>query len=171
MRDAMLTMTDPVFTVRPARLADVPALHVLINQWAGKRYMLARSQGELYETIRDFLIAEAEPGGLVGCCALHIDTATIGEVKSLAVAEGVQGKGIGAKLMEACLGEAARLGIERVFCLTYQVEFFTRIGFVKVDRSRLPEKVWGECVRCHKFLDCDETAMWIKVPQLALNQG
>lgn len=156
-------MSDLAITVRPARLADVPALHVLINQWAGKRVMLARSQSELFETIRDFQVAEADVGGLVGCCALHIDTATIGEIKSLAVAEAVQGRGVGGSLVRTCMAEAATIGLERVFCLTYQVEFFAHLGFVKVDRSRLPEKVWGECIRCHKFLDCDETAMWIAV--------
>lgn len=151
-------------TLRPARLGDVPA-HTLINAWrAGKRVMLARSQSELFETIRDFQVAEAEVGGVVGCTALHIDTATFGEIKSLAIAEAVQGRGIGGKLVRACIDEAARIGLERVFCLTYQVDFFAHLGFVKVDRSRLPEKVWGECIRCHRFLDCDETAMWIKVP-------
>ncbi len=152
-----------VVHVRPARLSDVPGLHALINQWAGQRVMLARSQSELYETIRDFQVAEAEVGGLVGCCALHIDTATIGEIKSLAVATAVQGRGVGGRLVRACIAEADRIGLERVFCLTYQVDFFAHIGFVKVDRSRLPEKVWGECIRCHKFLDCDETALWTAV--------
>ncbi len=159
-------MNELAITLRPARLGDVPALHTLINVWAGKRVMLARSQSELFETIRDFQVAEAEVGGVVGCTALHIDTATFGEIKSLAIAEAVQGRGIGGKLVRACIDEAARIGLERVFCLTYQVDFFAHLGFVKVDRSRLPEKVWGECIRCHRFLDCDETAMWIKVTPL-----
>jgi amino-acid N-acetyltransferase len=66
--------------------------------------------------------------------------------------------------VERCCEEARGLGIERVFCLTYQIDFFAKLGFVKVDRSRLPEKVWGECVRCHRFLDCDEVAMWKVIP-------
>lgn len=159
----MAGTTRLTFAIRQARIADVGPLHQLVGQWAAKRLMLPRSQGELYETIRDFLIAEAEPGGLVGCCALHIDTATVAEIKSLAVAEAAQGQGVGAALVRACLAEARRLGLERVFCLTYQVDFFSKLGFVRVDRSRLPQKVWGECVRCHRFLDCDETAMWTAV--------
>lgn len=154
-----MSATLPV-TVRPARLADVPAIHALIATFAERKQMLPRPVSELYETVRDFLVAEAEPGGLVGCAALHIDTDKIAEVKSLAVAEAAHGRGVGRALVERACAEAATLGIERVFCLTYQVDFFTRLGFTRVDRSRLPEKVWGECIRCHRFLDCDEVAMW-----------
>ncbi len=146
--------------VRPARLADVPAMHALINQFAAEKLMLSRPLGELYENVRDFLIAEAEVGGLVGCAAVHIDTDSIGELKALAVAKSAHGQGVGKALVAGCLDAAAALGLERLFCLTYQAEFFAKLGFVRVDRSRLPTKVWSECVRCHRFLDCDEVAMW-----------
>jgi amino-acid N-acetyltransferase len=148
---------------RTARLGDVPALHALIGHWAEQKLMLPRPMSELYETVRDFFIAEAEVGGLIGCAALHIDTAQIAELKSLAVADAARGRGVGKGLVECCLKEAKAIGLEKVFCLTYQIDFFSKLGFVKVDRSRLPEKVWGECVRCHRFLDCDEIAMWREV--------
>ena len=147
-------------TTRAARLGDVPALHALINTFAEQKLMLHRPMAELYETARDFLVAEAEVGGLVGCAAVHIDTDTIGELKSLAVAPAAHGRGVGRALVNACEAEAKRLGLTRLFCLTYQVDFFTRLGYTRVDRSRLPDKVWTECVRCHRFLDCDEVAMW-----------
>lgn len=147
-------------TVRPARIGDVPAMHALINQFAEEKLMLSRPLGELYENVRDFLIAEAEVGGLVGCAAVHIDTATIGELKALAVAKAAHGHGVGRMLVEGCCAAARDLGMERLFCLTYQSVFFAKLGFTKVDRSRLPTKVWSECVRCHRFLDCDEVAMW-----------
>ncbi len=150
----------PEITYRAARIGDVPAMHGLINHFAERKLMLSRPLGELYENVRDFLVAEAEPGGLVGCAAVHIDTATIGELKALAVAEAIHGRGVGRGLVAACFAAAHDLGMERLFCLTYQVEFFSRLGFTKVDRSRLPTKVWSECVRCHRFLDCDEVAMW-----------
>ena len=145
---------------RPARPSDVPPLHALIGAWAEQKLLLSRSLSELYETCRDFLVAEAEIGGLVGCAALHIDTDKIAELKALAVAEAAHGRGVGRGLVDHCCAEAVRLGLEKVFCLTYQVDFFAKLGFTKVDRSRLPEKVWGECIRCHRFLDCDEVAMW-----------
>lgn len=156
--------TQLVIAYRPARLGDVPALAGLIGHFAERKLMLPRSHAELYESIRDFIVAEAEIGGLVGCVALHIDTATIGELKSLAVAESMHGRGVGRELVRRGMHEAARIGLERVFCLTYQIDFFAKLGFVRVDRSRLPEKVWTECVRCHRFLDCDEVAMWAPTP-------
>lgn len=158
-----MSLIPMTVTVRPARLGDVPAMHALINQFAADKLMLSRPMGELYENVRDFLIAEAEVGGLVGCAAVHIDTDTIGELKALAVAKAAHGQGVGRALVDACFVAANDLGLERLFCLTYQAEFFTKLGFVRVDRARLPTKVWSECVRCHRFLDCDEVAMWRSV--------
>ncbi len=147
-------------TYRPARPADAVAVSQLIAGFAESRLMLPRPVSEVYDMVRDLILAEADVGGLVGCVALHIETDRIAEVKALAVAPAAQGKGVGRALVEAAMVEGRRLGLERVFCLTYQEAFFTKLGFVKVDRARLPEKVWGECVRCHRFLDCDEVAMW-----------
>lgn len=146
--------------IRPARLGDVPAVAAVIASFAEQRLMLPRPTSELYENVRDFLVAESEPGGVCGCVALHIDTERIAEVKALAVAAATQGQGLGRALVEAAIDAARTMGLERVFCLTYQVGFFAKLGFVRVDRARLPDKVWGECVRCHRFLDCDEVAMW-----------
>lgn len=145
---------------RRARLDDVPALCTLINGFAQRNFMLSRTAGELYETIRDFVVIDGDAGELHGCASLHVVSGSIAELKSLAVADAAQGRGYGRILVEACVREAQSLGLQRVFCLTYQRPFFERLGFVLVDRSRLPEKVWGECVRCNKFLDCDEIAMW-----------
>ncbi len=158
-------MSTPItsVSVRPARLKDVPGVHTLLAHWAERKLLLPRPLSELYENVRDFIVAEAEVGGLVGCAALHIDTDKIAELKALAVAAAAHGQGVGRKLVEACCEEAARIGLEKVFCLTYQVDFFTKLGFTKVDRSRLPDKVWSECIRCHRFLDCDEVAMWRSV--------
>lgn len=152
---------------RPARLGDIPAMATVIAGFAERKLMLPRPHSELYENVRDFIVAEAEPGGICGCTALHIDTDRIAEIKALAVAESVQGRGVGRGLVEAAIGAARELGLERVFCLTYQVDFFAKLGFTKVDRARLPDKVWGECIRCHRFLDCDEVAMWrgVVVPE------
>jgi amino-acid N-acetyltransferase len=158
-----MTIPELTTTIRPARLQDVPQIHALLMHWADKKLLLPRPLSELYENVRDFIVCEADMGGLVGCAALHIDTDKIAELKALAVAGAMHGKGVGRRLVEACCDEAVKIGLERVFCLTYQVDFFTKLGFSKVDRSRLPDKVWSECIRCHRFLDCDEIAMWRKV--------
>lgn len=144
--------------IRKAVAGDVPAIQALVNGFADKDRMLHRSLSELYENIRDFLVAD-EGGEVAGCCALHIVWGDLAEVKSLAVASDYQGKGLGHRLVDACAAEAERLGIPRVFCLTYEVEFFRRCGFHVVDRSEFPRKVWSECIRCPKFFNCTEVAM------------
>jgi amino-acid N-acetyltransferase len=90
---------------------------------------------------------------------LHISWDDLAEVKSLAVTEEHQKQGVGEKLVEACLNEATELGIPTVFCLTYVPDFFVKCGFEMVDKRELPHKIWGECYRCPKFPDCDESAL------------
>ncbi|GAH92768.1 unnamed protein product, partial [marine sediment metagenome] len=113
---------------------------------------------EIYENIRDyFVVRQGEQ--IIACAALHVMWSDLAEIKSVAVAEGSQGRGIGDQLVEACLKEAKELGMPTVFCLTYKPAFFERLGFSQLDKMELPRKVWGECYRCPKFPDCDEVAL------------
>ena len=141
-----------------ARVSDVPQMHKLINYFADKGEMLARSLSEIYENIRDYFVVR-QGERVIACVALHISWSDLAEIKSLVVAEDSQRKGIGDQLIEACLREAKELGISTVFCLTYEVAFFEKFGFSQVDKAELPHKVWGECYRCPKFPDCDEVAL------------
>ena len=120
--------------------------------------MLFRSHAELYERVRDFFVAE-DSGSLVGICALEIVWGDLAEVRSLAVAAGQQGRGIGRALVEAVVEEARRLEIQRVFALTYEQIFFEKLGFHLVEKAALPTKVWSTCVKCPKRDGCDEIAM------------
>ncbi len=140
-----------------ARIQDVPQIHQLVNLFADRGEMLGRPISELYERLRDFLVAR-EGDRVVACGALHVMWSDLAEIRSVAVTEDYQGKGIGARLVRACLKEAKKLGIPTVFCLTYQPEFFEEQGFTRVDKAELPRKVWTECYRCPKFPDCDEVA-------------
>lgn len=145
-----------------AQLGDVKDLHRLVNSFADRGRMLALSLSELYDGIRDFAVAcdEAGPGReLVGCCALRVVWENLAEVRSLAVTEKAQGRGIGRALVERCLDEARSLGVARVFALTYIPEFFAKFGFALVDKADLPHKVWADCVKCPKFPNCDEVAV------------
>lgn len=144
--------------VRKAKVGDVRRIKELIDCWAGKGLVIARSMNELYENIRDFWVCE-EKGKIIGCAALHIDWDDLGEVKSVAVDEREQGKGVGRKLLEKCLSEAEEIGLRKVFALTYRQGFFEKNGFRMIDKSLLPHKIWSECVRCPKFPDCDEVAL------------
>jgi len=141
-----------------ARISDVPQMHKLINSFADKGEMLARSLSEIYENIRDYFVVR-QGERVIACVALHVSWSDLAEIKSLAVAEDCQQQGIGDQLIAACLGEAKELGIPTIFCLTYKPAFFERCGFSQVDKAELPHKVWGECYRCPKFPDCDEVAL------------
>jgi len=130
----------------------------LINYFADRGEMLARSLSEIYENIRDyFVIRQGER--VLACAALHVMWSDLAEVKSLAVAEDKQKQGFGDQLVTVCLNEAKELGIPTVFCLTYKPVFFERVGFTQVDKMELPQKVWTECYRCPKFPNCDEVAL------------
>ncbi len=144
--------------IRRARVADVVPLQRLINRFAERGEMLSRALHELYEDLRDFFVIE-EDGEIIACAALHINWANLAEVKSLAVAEHCQRRGLGRQLVDACIDDARDLGVATLFCLTYRPEFFHSVGFNEVERSTLPRKVWGECVRCPKFTHCTEIAM------------
>ena len=141
-----------------AGISDATEMHKLVNYFADKGEMLARSLSEIYENIRDYYVVR-EGERLIGCAALHVSWSDLAEIKSVAVVEGSQQQGIGAQLVEACLKEAEELGIPTVFCLTYHPAFFERLNFTQVDRMTLPRKVWTECYRCPKFPDCDEVAL------------
>ena len=145
-------------TIRKATIADIKACQTLVNSFARSELMLARSLSELYENVRDFFVCE-DAGAIVGCAALHVMWEDLAEVKSVAVAADKQRRGLGARLVGACLDEARQIGIARVFVLTYQREFFARQGFKEVSKDTLNHKVWAECVRCPHFPDCDEIAM------------
>jgi amino-acid N-acetyltransferase len=144
--------------LRKARINDVPQIHTLVNSFATRGEMLGRSRSELYEGIRDFFVVEQDDL-ILGCSALHINWEDLAEVRSLAVLSEGQGKGFGRILVNACIEEARSLGITRIYALTYRPGFFERVGFSKVSKDSLPQKVWGDCLKCPKFPNCDEDAL------------
>ena len=141
--------------IRKAKVADIKQIYNLIAKFALKEEMLPRSLSELYDNVRDFFVFE-ESDKIFGCCALHVMWEELGEIRSLAVKTEEQGKRIGAKLVEACIGEMSQIGLNKVFALTYKPEFFEKKGFFRIDKAELPHKVWADCVKCPKFPDCGE---------------
>ena len=142
-----------------AKMADVKAIYELLTYYGQKGLLLPRPLSQIYDFLRDFFVCRRE-GKVVGICALHICWENLAEIRSLAVKEGFQGKGIGSRLVQACLQEAMSFGINRVFTLTYQPEFFRKFGFREIDKSLLPHKIWADCIHCPKYPDlCDEIPM------------
>jgi len=152
--------------LRKAQINDVKEIQKLLMHYANRGDMLSRSLSELYEALRDFYIVEEE-GRIVGVAALHIVWDDLAEIRSVAVSEETGRKGIGTEVVNACIAEAKLLGLKRLFCLTYKPDFFGRFGCHIVDKSQLPHKVWGDCIKCAKFPDCDEIAMIMDLPQVA----
>lgn len=144
--------------IRKAQIADVKDIQKLLMTFANRGDMLSRSLSELYESLRDFYVVEEE-GVILGVAALHVVWEDLAEVRSVAVMEDSGRKGIGSRLVQACIAEAREIGLKRIFCLTYKPDFFAKHGFRLVDKAELPHKVWGDCIKCPKFPDCDENAM------------
>lgn len=144
--------------VRKAVVSDARSIHTLINRFARKEQMLARSLNEIYENIRSFFILE-EGDRLIGTSSLHIMWEDLAEIRSLAVLNKYQNTGMGKKLIRKCLDEAGKLGINKVFALTYHPEFFRNMGFQETSKDSLPHKIWGDCLRCPKFPKCEEVAV------------
>lgn len=144
--------------IRKATMRDIHDLLELINAYAAKGVMLPRTEFEMSENIRDFVLAYSE-GRLVGCGALHFYGPTTGEVRSLAVDPEAKSRGIGRALVGALEKEARECGLESIFAFTYVSGFFAKLGFVEVERGELPLKVWKDCLRCPKFACCDEIAV------------
>ena len=148
--------------LRKATIDDIEKIYKLINDFAAKNVMLPRSLSELYENIRDFFVF-IQDDTLVGCAALHIFWKDLAEIKSVAVLETTQRKGIGRKLVRVCIREARKLRIAKMFVLTYVPEFFEKSGFRRVEKETLPHKIWSECVKCHKFPDCGEIPLILEL--------
>jgi amino-acid N-acetyltransferase len=145
--------------VEKAKINDAQRIHELVNSFANKGEMLPRALSEIYENLRDFFVIRDRDKQVIGCGAIHVTWADLAEIKSLAVSDDKQAKGLGSTLVESCLSEAKELGIPTVFCLTYKPAFFEKHNFHQVDKMELPRKVWSECYRCPKFPDCDEVAL------------
>jgi len=148
--------------VRKARLRDVSGIFELLRLYAKEGLVLPMSMGSICERIREFCVFE-QNGRVAGCAALRIFTEHLGEVRSVAVAPDCRGGGTGRRLVEFCLNEAKELGLKEVFVLTKNPAFFSKCGFEEIDKSRLPHKVWKDCMMCPRFPECDEVAMIIKI--------
>ena len=149
--------------LRKAKVTDAEKIYRLIAFWAKRGKVLPRPLNYIYEHIRSFWVYQ-EKKRIVGTCALHIvGWEDLAEIKSLVVVKEYQRKGIGKKLVHACIEEAKSLGIKRVFALTFVGAFFRRLGFKKISKEKLPHKIWSECVTCPYFPHCKEKAFILKI--------
>jgi len=144
--------------VRGAKISDAKTIYSLINSYAERDKMLFRSPADIYKNLQTFTVAELD-GKVVACCALEIVWSDLAEIKSLAVEESNKGSGVGKILVTDVVEQAGKLGVQKVFALTLEPDFFEKLGFQKIDKDALPMKVWSDCARCPKQQNCDEIAV------------
>ncbi|NBU32434.1 MAG: amino-acid N-acetyltransferase [Actinobacteria bacterium] len=129
--------------IRPARTGDVLTIRGLIDTYAPDRRLLSKHTVTIYEDVQEFIVAEID-GQVIGCGALHVMWEDLGEVRTLAVKPEMQGKGIGSQILDALLGQAKSLGLRRLFCLTFETEFFGKAGFVAIEDAPVDASVYAE---------------------------
>ncbi|MEX2572379.1 MAG: N-acetyltransferase [Gemmatimonadota bacterium] len=149
--------------VRPAVIGDMKAVEPLVRTFANENLMLPKAYDQLARNFREFVVATAPAGQVIGCGALRIYSESLAEICSLAVARPMQGSGVGRLVVQRLLDEARGLNVATVFALTLRPEFFERNGFSRVPREMFPLKVWADCRNCPKLHACDEIAVAIDI--------
>ena len=145
--------------IRPARTSDVKAIRELVDSYAAPGKMLTKETVTLYEGVQEFTVAELD-GKVVGCGALHTLWEDLAEVRTVAVQKDLHKQGIGHKIMERIIERAREVGVERIFCLTFQTEFFGRHGFVEIHGTPVDQEVYQQLLRSYdagvaEFLDLE----------------
>ena len=145
--------------IRPARTSDVKAIRELVDSYAAPGQMLSKETVTLYESVQEFTVAE-EDGVILGCGALHVLWDDLAEVRTVAVKKELHKKGIGHQILEKIIERARDVGVGRIFCLTFQTEFFGRHGFVVIEGTPVTPEVYQELLRSYdagvdEFLDLE----------------
>jgi amino-acid N-acetyltransferase len=148
-------------TIRRARTSDVPAVRRLVDSYSRDRILLDKPTVTLYEDVQEFWVAEHDQDAeVIGCGALHVMWQDLAEVRTLAVDPAHRGHQVGHRLLEKLLQTARWLGVRRIFCLTFEVEFFSKHGFVEIGETPVDGDVYSELLRSYdegvaEFLDLE----------------
>jgi len=150
--------------IRKATVQDIDGIFTLANTYAARGLMLPRSKYKIVSMLQCFMVAvDTEAAKVVGCGALNMLWSDLGEIMTLAVDEYYRRQGVGRRIVEALVGEARVLKVPGILVLTYQVDFFTKMGFTMSDKNLFPRKLWRECLECPKLEHCDESVMYMKL--------
>lgn len=145
--------------LKKAKLADIEAMQMLVKKEVENGIILPRNSDEIATNIRSYTLAFLD-SELVGYSALHIFSKDLGEVRSLVVKDGLRGHGIGAKIVTKLIEEGREYGLKSLFALTYQENFFKKLGFRVIPKEEIPsQKIWADCIKCKHFPICNEIAV------------
>ena len=159
------------FTIRKARLTDVPRMMSLLDKYIRAAEILPRTKEDVYRSIREWIVAETGETQIVGLGSLLVMSPDLAEIRSLVVHPNYHGRGIGRQIVELLLAEGGALEISRVFALTRKPDFFLKLGYQLTRIEKLPRKVRRDCVFCPKFHACDEVAVVISLKDVALTDS
>lgn len=142
--------------MRRARTSDIPDIKRLIDIYAGK-ILLEKNLVTLYEAVQEFWVAERN-GTVLGCGALHVLWADLGEVRTVAVDPSAKGHGAGHLIVDTLVRVARELALQKLFVLTFEIDFFSRHGFVEIEGTPVTAEVYAEMCRSYdtgvaEFLD------------------
>lgn len=145
--------------IRPAHTSDIKGIRQLIDSYAPQGRLLTKETVTLYESVQEFTVA-VEGNEVVGCGALHVLWEDLAEVRTVAVSEKLRGQGVGHQILESIISRAQDLGIKRIFCLTFETEFFGRHGFAVIEGTPVEPDVYSELLRSYdagvaEFLDLE----------------
>ena len=145
--------------IRPATTADIKVIRHIIDVNKASRRMLEKETVTLYETVQEYVVAE-ENGEVVGCGALHVLWEDLAEVRTVGVEDKVRGQGVGHKILEELINRARKIGVKRIFCLTFETEFFGKHGFKEIQGTPVSHEVYNELLRSYdsgiaEFLDLE----------------
>ncbi len=148
--------------VEKAHQSDIAGIQKLLNHYAAMGDLLPRTKSDIIDNLEHFRVIRRNRV-VVACGSLEHFTDELAEVRSLMVAADIKGGGLGRKIVEDLIETAKRRRVGRVMALTYVPEFFHKLGFITVNKDIFPEKIWGICVNCYKFHNCDEIAVLLKL--------
>jgi amino-acid N-acetyltransferase len=145
--------------IRPARTSDIKGIRTLIDTFTLRGRLLNKETVTLYEAVQEFIVA-VDGDQVIGCGALHILWEDLAEVRTVAVAQDHHGTGVGHKILEAIIERAKNIGVGRIFCLTFETQFFGRHGFVEIQGTPVAPDVYAELLRSYdagvaEFLDLE----------------
>ena len=145
--------------IRAARTSDIKGIRALIDSYAPEGRLLTKETVTLYESVQEFTVA-VDGDKVIGCGALHVLWEDLAEVRTVAVDEALRGQGIGHKILDAVISRAKNIGVQRIFCLTFETEFFGRHGFDVIEGTPVDPEIYAELLRSYdagvaEFLDLE----------------
>jgi amino-acid N-acetyltransferase len=144
---------------KKAKLSDIDAMQKLVAPQVESGIILDRTNDEISTNIRSYTLV-FDSDELVGFCALHVHSPSLAEIRSLIIKENLRGQKIGTGLISKVLDEGVELGLQKVLSLTYEKEFFEKLGFIEIPKESLPEhKIWADCIKCKHFPVCNEVSL------------